>query len=137
MNPLYTATVTSTEGRAGRARNAEGTLDLPLSLPKGLGGSGGPGTNPEELFAAGYSACFTGAVGRAAQNQRVNPGPYTITAKVTIGTDDGGYRLAVELHGSFTDLPREQAQQLMEGAHQLCPYSKAIRGNVDVKFVLA
>ncbi|MBF5041967.1 organic hydroperoxide resistance protein [Aggregicoccus sp. 17bor-14] len=136
MTPLYTATATSEGGRAGRVKSDEGTLDFQLAVPKGLGGPGGAGTNPEQLFAAGYSACFAGALGLVARTQGVNPGPHTITAKVSIGKDATSYGIAVELHGKFAELPREKAQALMEAAHQVCPYSKATRGNIDVKLLV-
>jgi Ohr subfamily peroxiredoxin len=136
MTPLYTATATSEGGRAGRVKSDDSTLDFQLAVPKGLGGPGGAGTNPEQLFAAGYSACFAGALGLVSRTQGVNPGPHTITAKVSIGKDATSYGLAVELHGKFAELPREKAEQLMKAAHEVCPYSKATRGNVDVKLVV-
>jgi lipoyl-dependent peroxiredoxin len=136
MTPLYTANATSEGGRAGRVKSDDNTLDFQLTVPKGLGGPGGAGTNPEQLFAAGYSACFAGALGLVARTQGVNPGPHTITAKVSIGKDATSYGIAVELHGKFAEQPREKAQQLMEAAHQVCPYSKATRGNIDVKLLV-
>ena len=137
MTPLYTATATSVGGREGHVKSDDGTLDMKLTVPKGLGGPGGAGSNPEQLFAAGYAACFTGALGLVARNQGVKPGPHTITAKVHIGKDATSFGLAVELHGKFDELPREQAEALMKAAHEVCPYSKATRGNVDVKLVVA
>ena len=136
MTPLYTATATSEGGRAGRVKSDDATLDFQLTVPKGLGGPGGAGTNPEQLFAAGYSACFAGALGLVSRNAGVNPGPHTITAKVSIGKDATSYGLAVELTGKFAELPREKAEQLMKAAHEVCPYSKATRGNVDVKLTV-
>ena len=136
MTPLYTATATSEGGRAGRVKSDDATLDFQLTVPKGLGGPGGAGTNPEQLFAAGYSACFAGALGLVSRTQGVNPGPHTITAKVSIGKDATSYGLAVELTGKFAELPREKAEQLMKAAHEVCPYSKATRGNVDVKLTV-
>ena len=136
MTPLYTATATSVGGREGHVKSDDGTLDLKLAVPKGLGGPGGAGSNPEQLFAAGYSACFAGALGLVARTQGVKPGPHTITAKVSIGKDATSFGLAVELHGKFDELPREQAEALMKGAHEVCPYSKATRGNIDVKLVV-
>jgi Ohr subfamily peroxiredoxin len=136
MTPLYTATATSEGGRGGRVKSDDSTLDFQLAVPKGLGGPGGAGTNPEQLFAAGFSACFAGALGLVSRTQGVNPGPHTITAKVSIGKDATSYGLAVELHGKFAELPREKAEQLMKAAHEVCPYSKATRGNVDVKLVV-
>lgn len=138
MNALYTAHATATGGREGRVVSDDGTIDLPLSMPKGLGGSGAAGTNPEQLFASGYAACFGSALGLVARMQKVQTGPVKITANVTIGKgDDGGFGLAVELVGHFADLPKEQAEALMQAAHQVCPYSKATRGNIDVKLSVA
>ncbi len=136
MTPLYTATATSVGGREGHVKSDEGTLDLKLAVPKGLGGPGGAGSNPEQLFAAGYSACFAGALGLVARNQGVKPGPHTITAKVHIGKDATSFGLAVEMHGKFDELPRDKAEALMKAAHEVCPYSKATRGNIDVKLVV-
>jgi Ohr subfamily peroxiredoxin len=136
MTPLYTATATSVGGREGHVKSDDGTLDLKLAVPKGLGGPGGAGSNPEQLFAAAYSACFAGALGLVARNQGVKPGPHTLTAKVHIGKDATSFGLAVEMHGRFEALPREQAEALMKAAHEVCPYSKATRGNIDVKLVV-
>ena len=134
MNTLYTATVTATGGREGRILSEDGTLDHPVSMPKSLGGSGAPGTNPEQLFAAGYAACFGSALGLVARMKKVQVGTVQITAKVSIGkTDAGGFGLAVELHGHFPDVSREQAEELMNAAHGVCPYSNATRNNVEVK----
>lgn len=137
MNPLYTATATATSGRDGKVRSDDGVLDLQLSIPKGLGGPGGSGTNPEQLFAAGYSACFGGALGLVASQKKIKPGPMHVTAKVSIGKDDSGFGIAVALEGHFPELPRDQAQALMEAAHQVCPYSKATRNNVQVTLSVA
>ena len=136
MTPLYTATATSVGGREGHVKSDDGTLDLKLAVPKGLGGPGGAGSNPEQLFAAGYSACFAGALGLVARTQGVKPGPHTITAKVSIGKDATSFGLAVELHGKFDELPRDKAEALMKAAHEVCPYSKATRGNIDVTLVV-
>lgn len=134
MNTLYTATVTATGGREGRILSEDGTLDHPVSMPKSLGGSGAPGTNPEQLFAAGYAACFGSALGLVARMKKVQVGTVQITAKVSIGkTDAGGFGLAVELHGHFPDVSREQAEELMNAAHGVCPYSNATRNNIEVK----
>jgi lipoyl-dependent peroxiredoxin len=133
---LYTAHATATAGREGRTKTDDGTLDLALSMPKGLGGSGGAGTNPEQLFAAGYAACFGSALGFVARMQKVNPGPIAIDANVSIGpVASGAFGLAVELVAHLPELPREKAEELVRAAHQVCPYSNATRGNivVDVK----
>jgi Ohr subfamily peroxiredoxin len=137
MNVLYTATATATGGRDGRVRSDDGTIDMPVTMPKGLGGKGDPGTNPEQLFAAGYSACFGSALGLVARMQKIRPGPFDITAKVSLGQQDGGYGLAVELVGKFPELPREEAEKLMHTAHQVCPYSRATRGNIEVTLSVA
>lgn len=133
MNILYTATASATSGREGRAKTDDGVLDVALSVPKGLGGGGGAGTNPEQLFAAGYAACFGSALGLVAGQMKVKPGPVTITAKVSIGKGDKGFGLAVELVGKIPEIAREQAEALMKAAHEVCPYSNATRGNVEVK----
>jgi osmotically inducible protein OsmC len=132
MQALYTAEATSIGGRSGSVKSSDGRLSHTLSLPKGLGGDDGPGTNPEQLFAAGYSACFAGALGLVSRLQKKNPGAFTITAKVTLGKEGEGFKLAVTLGGHFPDLPKEEGQALMEAAHQVCPYSVATRGNVPV-----
>jgi lipoyl-dependent peroxiredoxin len=133
---LYTATATASAGRDGRAKSDDGILDVALVPPKALGGSGA-GTNPEQLFAAGYAGCFGGAIGAVARAQKITTGPVRVTAKVTLGSIGAGYGLAVELEASLPDLPREQAQALVQAAHQVCPYSNATRGNIEVNVKLA
>lgn len=125
---LYTATVVSTGGRDGHAKSDDGTLDLQLSPP----GSGKPGTNPEQLFAAGYSACFGGAIGAVSRKMGIKPGNFTITAKVSLGTVGEAYGIAADLEVSLPDLPKDQAEALVAAAHQVCPYSRATRGNIEV-----
>lgn len=134
MTPLYTAHANATGGRSGRIKSDDGTLDLPLSMPKGLGGPGTTGTtNPEQLFAAGYAACFGSALGLVARMQKIAVGPHAISADVAIGQDgSGGFGLAVTLRGNFPELDRAQAEGLMKAAHEVCPYSKATRGNIEV-----
>jgi lipoyl-dependent peroxiredoxin len=134
---LYTATATATSGRDGRAKSDDGNLDVALVPPRELGGSGAAGTNPEQLFAAGYSACFGSALGVAARKQKITTGPVSITARVTIGPAGGGYGLAVEIVADIPELPREQAEALLQAAHQICPYSNATRGNIAVDVRLA
>jgi osmotically inducible protein OsmC len=134
---LYTATATATGGRDGRVRSDDGNLDLGVTMPKGLGGSGAPGTNPEQLFAAGYAACFGSALGLVARQQKVQPGKFEITAKVSIGPAGGGFGLAVELVAHLPEVPRETAEALVRAAHQVCPYSNATRGNIDVAISVA
>lgn len=134
---LYEATVTATGGRAGRVEASDGSLSLALNVPKGLGGPGGEGSNPEQLFAAGYSACFMGAVGLVGRQRKIAiPADATVTATVGIGPVDPGYALAVELAVSLPGLDRETAIEIVEGAHQRCPYSHATRGNVAVKLTV-
>jgi osmotically inducible protein OsmC len=137
MKPLYTAVATAEGGRTGHVRSSDGVLDLALSMPKALGGPGGAGTNPEQLFAAGYSACFESALRLVARMKKQPIEKASITAHVTIGqTDGGGYGLAVELHASLPGLARETAEELLHAAHQVCPYSVATRGNIEVKLVV-
>jgi len=130
---LFEAEMTATGGREGTASSPDGAFALSLSLPKALGGPGGEGTNPEQLFAAGYAACFLGAVKLVARTSKV---PLTddasVTARVGMGPIATGYALAVELKVSLPGLERTLAQEIVEGAHQRCPYSNATRGNVPV-----
>ncbi|HUJ58237.1 MAG TPA: organic hydroperoxide resistance protein [Kofleriaceae bacterium] len=132
MPATYTAIATATNGRSGSIKSDDGHLSAPLSLPKELGGPGGAGTNPEQLFAAGYAACFGSALGMVARSQKIAIGEVAITAKVGLVKDDTSFHLEVELHGEFKAIPAEQAHALMEAAHQVCPYSRATRGNVKV-----
>jgi Ohr subfamily peroxiredoxin len=134
---LYTASATASAGRDGRVKSDDGILDLAVTPPKALGGSGAPGTNPEQLFAAGYSACFGSAVQHVARAQKLRTGPVQVTANVTIGPAGPGFGLAVELVVALPELAREQAQALVEAAHQVCPYSNATRGNIAVDLRLA
>jgi osmotically inducible protein OsmC len=129
---LYTAEATA-GAREGRARSSDGRLDVELSRPTGMRGEGGPGTNPEQLFAAGYAACFHSAMRVAARSKQLSTEGSEVTAVVDLGIDDDQrYRLQVELIATLPELDREQAQQLMADAHQICPYSHATRGNIDV-----
>ncbi|MDB4960629.1 MAG: Organic hydroperoxide resistance protein [Myxococcales bacterium] len=136
-NILYTATATAIAGRNGRVTSDDGKLDLEVSTPKSLGGSG-VGTNPEQMFAAGYAACFGSALGHIARAQKITTGPVHVTAKVALGSLSGGvYGLAVELVTAIPELPREQAEALVKAAHESCPYSNATRGNIVVDVRLA
>lgn len=138
MTPLYTATVTAHGGREGQVVSNDGRFQASLSMPKELGGPGGDGTNPEQLFAAGYSACFESALRLVARLQKVALKDAKITATVTLGkTDAGKFKLAVELVGQLPEIPPGQAQALMEAAHAVCPYSEATRGNIDVTLKVA
>lgn len=134
---LYTATATAKGGRDGRATSDDGVLDVALVVPKGLGGPGGSGTNPEQLFAAGYSACFASAVGHVARAQKLKTGTVAVTAKVSIGPVGQAFGLAVELRVSVPEVTLEQAQALIAAAHEVCPYSNATRGNIVVDLQLA
>ena len=138
VNALYHTNATATGGRDGHARTADGALDVALSTPKELGGAGGPGNNPEQLFAAGYSACFLGAMKFvASQGGPKVPAETTVTATVGIGPrSEGGFGITAELAISLPGLPADEAQKLVDAAHQVCPYSNATRGNVDVKLSL-
>ena len=134
MQTLYTAVATATGGRDGRAISSDNILDVKLSTPKELGGAGGQATNPEQLFAAGYSACFIGALKFvASQNKQHIPDDAAITAHVGIGQIPGGFGLDIDLHIRLPGLDLSEAQALVEAAHQVCPYSNATRGNVDVR----
>jgi Ohr subfamily peroxiredoxin len=137
MKPLYTAIVTVSGGRDGKAHADEPPLDLALATPKQLGGPGGAATNPEQLFAAGYAACFESALRLVARQEKRPLDEASITAHVTLGkTEAGGYGLAVELHGRLPGRTAEEARALLEAAHKVCPYSVATRGNIDVKLVV-
>ena len=133
MKPLYTATVSVTGGRDGVATSDTPPLSLKLATPKSLGGPGGDATNPEQLFAAGYAACFESALHLVARMQKRPAEGAVITAAVTLGkSDDGKYQLAVELRGKLPGRTPEEARALLDAAHQVCPYSNATRGNIDV-----
>ncbi|MBP0590347.1 organic hydroperoxide resistance protein [Paraburkholderia sp. LEh10] len=132
-NVLYTGKTHTTGGREGAARSSDGRLDIQLSSP----GSNGKGTNPEQLFAAGWSACFIGALGLAARALNVTlPADTAVDAEVDLGTGEGGYFLQARLNVSLPGVSRDVAQKLVDTAHQTCPYSKATRGNIDVEIAL-
>ena len=135
---LYTAKSTATGGRDGRAVSSDQALSVSLSTPRELGGAGGPGTNPEQLFAAGYSACFLSALKFVAGKQKVAlPADSSVTGTVGIGPIATGFGLKVQLEVSAPSLPRDQVQKLVEAAHLVCPYSNATRGNIDVTLTVA
>lgn len=135
---LYRAHATATGGRDGRARSSDNVLDLKLTVPREMGGAGEVGTNPEQLFAAGYSACFLGALKYVAGQQKVIlPAAASIEGSVGIGQIPTGFGIEVELKISVPGLPREQVEALVQKAHIVCPYSNATRGNIDVKLVVA
>lgn len=137
MKTLYEAHASATGGRNGRVTTDDGIIDLQLALPKGLGGAGGAAANPEQLFACGYAACFDSALNFIAMQQKIKLTGTRVDATVGIGPNDaGGFALAVTLKVAIPDVPRQQAQALLEQAHAVCPYSNAVRGNVNVALVL-
>lgn len=134
MSHLYTTKVTAIGGRSGSVRSEDGILDLALALPKELGGKGGT-TNPEQLFAAGYAACFENAVIHVTRGQsdKVRDDDIEVVGEVSmLANGDGGFKLAVKLDVSITGLDQAKAEEIVEAAHSVCPYSNAVRGNVDV-----
>jgi lipoyl-dependent peroxiredoxin len=134
---LYTAEALSTgDGRSGHVHSADGILDLDLTPPEEMGGTG-TGTNPEELFASGYAACFHSALRVVARRAKADVEGSTVTARVGIGPEGQGYGLAVTLVIALPGVGQDQAKELTEAAHQVCPYSNATRGNIDVKLELA
>jgi Ohr subfamily peroxiredoxin len=135
---LYRTQATATGGRDGKASTADGSFQVNLSTPKELGGGGGAGNNPEQLFAAGYSACFIGAMKAVSGQVGVKvPADATVTADVGIGPrSEGGFGLDVALNVSLPSLDRADAEKLVAAAHQVCPYSNATRGNIDVKLTV-
>jgi lipoyl-dependent peroxiredoxin len=139
MQILYTAQATATGGRDGRAVSSDEQLNVKLTMPKQLGGAGGEGTNPEQLFAAGYSACFLSALKLVSAHAKVAlPADAAVTAEVGIGPNGaGGFALTASLTASLPGVERETAQALVNKAHEVCPYSNATRGNIDVKVALA
>ncbi|MDR3707711.1 MAG: organic hydroperoxide resistance protein [Capsulimonadaceae bacterium] len=138
MNILYEANATATGGRNGHVASSDGSFAFDLAIPKGLGGAGGLAPNPEQLFAAGYAACFDSALAFVAGQKKVKLSGTRVDATVGIGQNGaGGFGLAVKLAVTIPDLPRDEAQALLEAAHVVCPYSNAIRGNVDVELILA
>lgn len=140
MKILYTAHATATGGRTGEAKSDDGQLAVKLVTVKELGGPGGEGTNPEQLFAAGYSACFLSALKLVAgQQKKALPATTSISADVGIGPQDSGvgFGLAVTLNVSIPGMDKAEAEALVDATHQVCPYSNATRGNVDVQLVIA
>jgi len=135
---LYTATATAKAGRNGHVETSDGLLKLDLSVPKSMGGPGNPGaSNPEQLFAAGYSACFGGAVDFVASRDKVKIGEVMVTADVSFNADDSGFFISVVLKPSIAGVDHKTAEDLVRKAHEVCPYSKATRGNVKVDFEIA
>jgi osmotically inducible protein OsmC len=134
MKVLYSTTATVTGGRAGHARSADGALDVELTVPKELGGDGKPGTNPEQMFAAGYAACFQSALRHVASDKKKTITDSSITATVGVGPrEGGGFGLKVDMDVSLKGITKAEAEELVSFVHKVvCPYSNAVRGNVDV-----
>ncbi len=131
MSADYTATATATGARAGHVSSDNGRLDLDLSIPEGLGGPGGDGTNPEELFAAGYAACFQSALAVAGGKREIDTSASEVTVAVHLGGED--LTLSVRLEAKIPGVDAETAQKLLDSAHRICPYSRATRGNIEVE----
>ncbi|MFI9624589.1 organic hydroperoxide resistance protein [Streptomyces sp. NPDC052042] len=137
IDVLYTAVATAENGRDGRVSSDDGKLDVVVNPPVSMGGSGA-GTNPEQLFAAGYGACFQGALGVVARKEKADISGSTVTAAVSIGkTAEGGFGLEVEITASIPNVDAATARSLVEKAHQVCPYSNATRGNIKVSLAVA
>ena len=133
MKTLYTGTGTTTGGREGHVTSDDGILDLDLSAPKALGGKGEKKTNPEQLFAAGYSACYGSALQLVAEKHKVDLGDFSVTASVELGkTEEGDLELSVVLDSYIPGVDTETGEMLVNEAHEICPYSNATRDNVDV-----
>ena len=135
---VYTAHATSTGGREGTSKSPDGVLDLKLTTPKEMGGNGATGTNPEQLFAAGYSACFLGAMKYVAGTQKIAlPADTSIKAEVGIGQIPAGFGIQVAMMITIPGMERAAAEKLVQAAHGVCPYSNATRGNIDVTLTVA
>ena len=137
MKTLYTTSVTAKGGRDGHVKSENGILELDVRTPKALGGASDDFANPEMLFAAGYSACFDSALNLVIRKSKIETGETTVIAKVSIGQiENGGFGLAVELDVNIPGVSQEEAQSLIEKAHQVCPYSNATRNNIEVKLAV-
>ena len=134
MKTLYTAEVSATGGRSGHVKSSDGVIDMPVTVPEGLGGKGGS-TNPEQLFAAGYAACFQSALLLVAGKQQIKLAPEsTVTAQVSLNQlDNNNYGLSVKLAVDVKGIDREKAEELVQQAHEVCPYSVGTRGNINVQ----
>ena len=138
MKTLYTIGATATGGRNGHVKSENDVLDLSVRMPKALGGANDDYANPEMLFAAGYAACFDSALNRVIKLKKITTGETTVTAKVSIGQlENGGFGLAAALHANIPEVTLEQAQKLIEEAHQVCPYSNATRGNIEIQLTVS
>jgi Ohr subfamily peroxiredoxin len=136
MDVLYTAEATAWGGREGRVASSDGVVDVQLAIPKEMGGPGGPLTNPEQLFAAGYAACFHSALKLVAAREKVDVTDSAVTARVGIGTVGTAFNLQVTLEAELPGVDHEQANALVAKAHEVCPYSNATRGNIEVNLVV-
>jgi Ohr subfamily peroxiredoxin len=137
MKTLYTAEATATGGRNGHVKSSNKVLDLQVRMPKALGGANDEYANPEMLFAAGYSACFDSALNLVIKQGNISVGETSVNAKISIGQlDNGGFGLAGELSVNVPGVSQEQAQELVDKAHQVCPYSNATRGNIEIKLIV-
>lgn len=135
---MYSIGATATGGRNGHVKSENGVLDLEVRMPKALGGADDSYVNPEMLFAAGYSACFDSALNLVSRSSRVRTGKTSVRAEVSIGQiENGGFLLAVKLHANVPGVTLEEAQTLVEKAHQVCPYSNATRGNIEVSLTVS
>ncbi len=133
MKTLYTAVATATGGRTGQAESSDGILAVDLAVPKGMGGTGAAGTNPEQLFAAGYAACFGSALDYLATQRGIETGEVRVTADIGIGPNDhGSFSLSAALRVEVPALSQSDAEALVADAHQVCPYSNAVKGGIDV-----
>jgi lipoyl-dependent peroxiredoxin len=133
MKKLYEAKVTTAGGREGHVSSDDGILDMDISVPKSMGGKGGDHTNPEQLFGAGYSACYGAALQAVAEKHKVDLGDFSVTATVTLGkTEEGDLQLAVILDSYIPGVDVDMGEQLVNEAHEMCPYSRATRDNIDV-----
>ncbi|HMG45485.1 MAG TPA: organic hydroperoxide resistance protein [Acidimicrobiales bacterium] len=137
MDAVYTAEATAWGGREGHSASSDGVLDLQLRIPKEMGGPGGPFTNPEQLFAVGYASCFHSALKVVASRAKVDVDESAVTAKVGIGSDgQGGFGLKVGLEAELPGVERSVAEDLVAQAHEVCPYSNATRGNIEVSLTV-
>lgn len=133
METMYTARSTAKGGRAGSVKSDDGKIDMDLSVPKDMGGDGGNGTNPEQLFASGYAACYGSALQGVAESKKIDLGDFSVTANVKIGkTENDDFQLAVILDSYIPGADKETGEMLVNAAHEMCPYSRATRDNVDV-----
>ncbi|NIG54108.1 organic hydroperoxide resistance protein [Chitinophaga sp. Cy-1792] len=135
-NTIYQTKATVTGGRNGHVKSEDGVLNIDLRIPKEMGGPGGAYSNPEQLFAAGYAACFDSALNFVAAQQKIRLNGSAVTATVGLQKQDPGFKLEVHLDVTIPELDRAEAQKLLETAHQVCPYSNALRNNVDVTLTL-